>query len=228
MSEWVELTAQDGHTLSAYVARPAGEAKGAIVVVQEIFGVNPSIQRVADTYASEGFVAIAPAIFDRFGKNIQLGYGPEDLKKAFEYYPQLDREKVLLDIAAAFEFVKGSGKGTAVLGFCFGGLMAWLSSTRGPAVGVTPACTVSYYPGGVGSVAAEQTSCPTMLHFGGADDHIGPEQSAAVAQHHPDAAIYVYEGVGHAFANADRPSYDAEAAKLADERSLAFLNQHLG
>lgn len=226
MSEWVELTAVDGHKLSAYVARPEGEAKGAVIVVQEIFGVNPSIRAVADAYAKQGYVGIAPALFDRFEKNVQLGYGPEDMKKAFELYPKLDKDASVKDVAAAFEYVKGTGKGAAVLGFCYGGLIAWLSSTRGPALGMTPVCTVSYYPGGVGSVATEATSCPTLLHFGADDDHIGKDQSDAVRSAHPDAEIYLYEGVGHAFANPDRPSYVASAAKLADERSLAFLNQN--
>lgn len=229
MSEWVELTALDGHELSAYVAKPEGEAKGAVVVVQEIFGVNSSIQRVADHYAKHGYVGIAPALFDRFGKNIQLGYGPEDLKEAFQnYYPKLDKDNALKDIAAAFSYVKDMGKGAAVLGFCYGGLMAWLSNTRGPSLGMTPVCTVSYYAGGVGSVAAEATSCPALLHFGADDDHIGKDQSDAVRASHPDAEIYLYDGAGHAFANPDRPSYVAAAADLADERSLEFLKRYLG
>ncbi|SEF70960.1 carboxymethylenebutenolidase [Bryocella elongata] len=226
MSGWVELTAADGHKLSAYVAKPEGEAKGAVIVVQEIFGVNPSIQGVADHYARHGYVGIAPALFDRFGKNIQLGYGPEDMKKAFELYPQLDKDAALNDIVAAFEYVKDTGKGAAVLGFCYGGLMAWLSNTGGPALGMTPVCTVSYYGGGVGGFASEATSCPALLHFGADDDHIGKDQSDAVAAAHPDAEIFRYEGAGHAFANPDRPSYVASAAKLADERSLEFLEQN--
>jgi len=227
MSEWVELTAADGHKLSAYVARPEGEAKGAVIVVQEIFGVNPSIQSVADYYATQGYVGIAPALFDRFGKNIQLGYGSEDLKEAFQnYYPKLDKDAALKDIVAAFEYVKGTGKGAAVLGFCYGGLMAWLSNTRGPSAGMTPVCTVSYYGGGVGSFATEAISCPALLHFGADDDHIGKDQSDGVRDAHPDAEIYLYEGAGHAFANPDRPSYVADAAKRADERSLEFLNRN--
>jgi carboxymethylenebutenolidase len=175
-------------------------------------------------------LAVAPAIFDRFEPGLELGYGPEDLKKAFSIYPKLNPDVTLLDVAAAYAFAaKASGKGTGVLGFCYGGLVTWLAATRGETFRMQPGCCVGYYPGGVGKVAAEQPSCPVMLHFGGADDHIGSDQIEAVRSTHPDSEveIFVYDGVGHAFANPDRPSYSAAAAKLADERSLAFLKANL-
>jgi carboxymethylenebutenolidase len=227
MSEWVTLTASDGNVLQAYVARPASEPIGALVVIQEIFGVNPSIQSVADSYAKDGFVAIAPAIFDRIEKGVILGYGPEDMKKAYALYPQLDVDKALLDIGAAYEYAQGTGKGVGVLGFCYGGLMSWLSATRGEDVKMQPACCVGYYAGGIGKFAAEEPSCPVLLHFGAADDHIGQDQVEAVRTAHPEVEIYLYEGAGHAFANEARPSYVAEAAKLARERSLAFLKANI-
>jgi carboxymethylenebutenolidase len=228
MGDWVKLKADDGHELSAYVATPEKEPVGALVVVQEIFGVNKSIQHVADEYASHGFLSIAPALFDRFEPNVQLGYGPEDLKRAFEYfYPKLDPNVSLLDVAAAFHYVKQAGKGTGVLGFCYGGLTTWVSAVRGENLRMQPDACVCYYPGGVGKFAKEEPASPVMIHFGGADDHIGEDQREAVRNAHPDVEIYVYEGVGHAFANPDRPSYNEPAAKLADERSLAFLQKHL-
>jgi carboxymethylenebutenolidase len=201
---------------------------GAVVVIQEIFGVNKSIRGVADRYAQEGLLAIAPALFDRFEPNVELGYGEADMKKAFQhFYPKLDPNVSLLDIAAAFHHVKQAGKPTGVLGFCYGGLTTWLSAVRGENVRMQPDCCVGYYPGGIGKFAAEEPVCPVMLHFGGADDHIGKDQVDAVRTAHPDVEIYVYEGVGHAFANPDRPSYNAAAAKLADERSLKFLKANL-
>jgi carboxymethylenebutenolidase len=227
MGDWVKVKADDGFELGAYVATPANEPLGALVVVQEIFGVNKSIRAVADHYASEGFVAIAPALFDRFERNLELGYGEADMKKAFALYPKLDPNVSLLDIAAAFHHVKAAGKPTGVLGFCYGGLMSWVSAVRGENVKMQPDCCVCYYPGGIGKFAAEEPVCPVMLHFGAADDHIGKDQVDAVRTAHPEVEIFLYEGVGHAFANPDRPSYNAAATKLADARSLEFLKKNL-
>lgn len=227
MGDWVKVTADDGHELGAYVATPAEEPIGAVVVIQEIFGVNPSIRGVADGYAKEGFLAIAPALFDRFERDLELGYGEADMKKAFELYPKLDPMISLKDIAAAFHHVKQAGKATGVLGFCYGGLTTWLSAVRGETLKMKPDCCVGYYPGGIGKFAAEEPVCPVMLHFGANDDHIGKDQIDAVRTAHPEVEIYLYEGVGHAFANPDRPSYNAVAAKLADKRSLEFLKKNL-
>ena len=228
MGDWVKLKADDGQELGAYVATPAQDPIGALVIVQEIFGVNPSIRKVADDYAAEGFVAIAPALFDRFEKNVELGYGPEDMQRAFQhFYPKLDPNVSLLDVAAAFHHVKQAGKPTGVLGFCYGGLMSWISAVRGENLKMQPDCCVCYYPGGVGKFAGEEPVCPVLMHFGAADEHIGKDQVDAVREAHPDVEIYLYEGAGHAFANPDRPSYIEAAAKLADERSLAFLKKNL-
>ena len=228
MSEWVKLQAPDGHELEGYVARPQGEPIGAVVVIQEIFGVNPSIQGVADAYAKEGFLAVAPAIFDRFERGLQLGYSPEDMKKAFGLYAELKPDTQLLDVAAAFEYAKSStGKGIGIVGFCYGGLLSWLSATRGEDLKMQPACAVGYYAGGIGKVAAEEPSCPVMLHFGADDDHIGADQIGAVRNAHPEVEIYLYEGAGHAFANPARSSYVAEPAKLADARSLEFMKKNI-
>ncbi|HTV09654.1 MAG TPA: dienelactone hydrolase family protein [Candidatus Aquilonibacter sp.] len=231
MSEWVKVTASDGFVLSAYVARPQDDPKGAIVVIQEIFGVNKSIQAVADSYASDGFLAIAPAIMDRIEPGLNLGYGEADLKKAFSLYPKLNPDDSLKDVAAAFKYAREIIDSVGVLGFCYGGLVSWVAAVRGNNEAIEPACTVCYYPGGIGKFAAEEPSCPVMIHFGGADDHIGNDQVDAVrnahGKHPGEVEIFVYEGAPHAFANPDRPSYKAEAAKLARERSLKFLNTHI-
>ena len=227
MSEWVELKAADGHELSAYVAKPKGEPLGAIIVIQEIFGVNASIRSVADEYACHDFVAIAPALFDRFGKSIELGYTGDDMKKAFELYGKLNPDTQLLDVAAAYEHIAGTGKGTGVIGFCYGGLLTWLSATRAKALKMNLKAAVGFYAGGIGKVAAEQPSCPMQLHFGADDDHIGKDQIDAVRTAHPDVEIFLYEGAGHAFANEARASYVPAASKLAHERALEFLKSHI-
>ena len=228
MGSWLELKAQDGQELSAYVTRPSGATKGAVVVVPEIFGVNPHVRSVADGYAFEGYVAIAPALFDRIERGVELRYGAEDMQKALALCSKLDPQTAILDVAAAFERVQGEGAGAGVVGFCYGGFMAWLSATRGRATGFQPKCAVGYYAGGIGKVAEEQPACPVMLHFGSADSHIGPDQIDAVRKTHPDVRVFVYEGAGHAFnRDVDPKSYDRPAANLARQRTLAFLRENI-
>jgi carboxymethylenebutenolidase len=228
MSEWVNVTAVDGHELAAYVARPAGEAVGAVVIGMEIFGVNAAMRDVADSYARDGFVAIAPQLFDRVERGVELGYGEEDMKRAFALYGMVPVEDSVKDVAAAYDFVKQeTGKAVGVVGFCRGGLLAWLAATRGEDLKMQPACTVGYYAGGIGKFAAEEPSCPVMLHFGGADDHIGADQREAVAKAHPEVEIFVYEGAGHAFANSYRASWKEDDAKVARERTLDFLRKNI-
>ena len=227
MRNWIQVDAADGHELSAYVAQPEGQPIGALIVVQEIFGVNPSIRSVADAYARDGFLAIAPALFDRFERGLELAYEGDDLKRAFDLYGQLKPETQLLDIVAAYDHVKGTGKGTSVMGFCYGGLLAWLSATRAKSLNMNLSCAIGYYAGGIGKVAAEQPSCPVQLHFGASDDHIGKDQVDAVRGAHPEVEIFLYEGAGHAFANEARASYVPAATTLARQRSLEFLKAHL-
>ncbi len=228
MSDWIKLKAEDGHELKAYVARPKGEPIGALVLVQEIYGVNKHVRGVADGYAKDGFVVFAPAIFDRFERDLELMYGSEDMKRAFELYPKLRPDVTLLDVAAAYGAAKEVGKGIGVIGYCYGGLISWLSATRGENYKMRPSCCVGYYAGGIGSVAKEDPSCPVMLHFGADDSHIGKDQIDPVRSAHPEVEIFVYEGAGHAFnRDADPKSYNPAAAKLARERSLAFLKTHI-
>jgi carboxymethylenebutenolidase len=183
---------------------------------------------VADGYAAEGYVAIAPALFDRIEKGVELGYDGSDMQRAFGLYGKLNPELALLDVAAAFKFVEAEDhKGIAVVGFCYGGLMSWLSATRGETVKMKPSCTVGYYAGGIGNVAKEEPSCPVLLHFGADDSHIGTDQIEAVRTAHPEVTIYVYEGADHGFNCDQRGSYNPEAAKLAKARTLEFLRTHI-
>ena len=228
MGEQVKLTASDGKELSAYVANPAGTPIGAVVVVQEIFGVNAQIRAFADRLAEAGYVAIAPATFDRYEPGLELKDTGDDLKKAFEMYGKLSPETAILDVAAAYKFVEAHGaKSIAVVGFCYGGLMSWLSATRGAGVGMKPACTVGYYAGGIGNVANETPACPVMLHFGENDSHIGKDQIDAVRTAHPEVKIFTYPDSDHAFAGTERTAYNPEQAEIAWERTIEFLGANL-
>ncbi len=229
MGEWKALRAADGHELTSYVVRPKGAVKGGLVVVQEIFGVNRHIRSVADSSAAEGYVAIAPALFDRVERGVELNYGDQDMQKAFALYPRLDPQTALQDVAAAFKVVAEEGSGAAVLGFCYGGLLAWLSATRGPGFGMAPRCTVGYYAGGIRNVAQEVPSCPVMLHFGAEDNHIGQDQVQAVRAAHPEMKVFLYEGAGHAFnRDIDPAAFRPAAAALARQQTLEFLSENLG
>jgi carboxymethylenebutenolidase len=222
MGESIRLTAADGHEQGAYVARPAGEPIAGLVVVQEIFGVNAHIRAVADEYANDGFLAVAPALFDRIERDVDLGYEGADVQKAMSFIPRLDIDKAVADVAAALEFAKRTtGKKAGVIGYCFGGTIAWLSATR-----LRPDAAVGYYGGRIGNYAAENPSCPVMLHFGKQDAHIPANQVEKVHSAQPEVEIYWYDA-GHAFNATPRASYNAEAAKLARARSLEFLRKNL-
>ena len=221
MSEFIRLTAADGHELDAYVAEPAGTPIAGLVVVQEIFGVNDHIRRVADGYAADGFYVVAPSIFDRIEPNVELGYEGEDRNKAIQLMQKLDREKIQLDVAAAVEQAKSVAGNVGVIGYCLGGTQAWLSASRLPIQ-----AAVGYYGGGIGQVAAIPIHAPVILHFGLKDAHIGADQRDAVHAAHPAVPIYTYDA-DHGFNCDARASYDAPSAALARERSLAFLKEKL-
>jgi carboxymethylenebutenolidase len=221
MSEHVTLKAADGHELSAYVARPDGEPRAALVVVQEIFGVNGHIRSVADGYAKDGFLAVAPALFDRIERGVELGYEGADMQKALTFVPKLDAEKSLADVAAAAAYAAGAtGKKVGVIGYCYGGTIAWLAATRLglPAVG--------YYGGQIARFAAEKLCAPVLLHFGKRDAHIPAEEVEKIHAAHPEVEIYWYDA-GHGFNCDARGSYNKEEAKVARERSLSFLKKQL-
>ncbi|MGP8252769.1 MAG: dienelactone hydrolase family protein [Terracidiphilus sp.] len=220
MGEWVKLRAADGQELSAWVARPEGEPVAGLVVVQEIFGVNVHIRSVADGWAKDGFLAVAPAVFDRIEPGVELAYEGADMQRAMSFIPKLDVEKALLDAKAAMEYAaNATGKKVGVIGYCFGGTIAWLASTR-----LGAAAAVGYYGGRIANYAAEDPACPVMLHFGRQDAHIPAEEVAKVQSAHPDVEIYWYDA-GHGFNCDARSSYNAAAASEARERSLAFLKK---
>lgn len=222
MSEFVKLRATDGHELSAYVALPAGEPIAALVVIQEIFGVNAHIRSVADGYARAGFLCVAPALFDRIRPGIELGYEGEDMQTARSLIPKLNPNNAVVDVQAAIEYAaSASGRNVGVIGYCFGGTLAWLSATR-----LRPTAAVGYYGGQIGNYATETPTCPVMLHFGREDAHIPAAEVEKVHAAHTEVEIYWYDA-GHGFNCDPRASYNAAAAQEARERSLGFLKKHL-
>jgi carboxymethylenebutenolidase len=221
MSKTIRLTAADGHTLDAYVAEPKGKPRAAVIVVQEIFGVNSHIRSVADGYAAEGYLAIAPAMFDRAERNFDSGYTPDDIQRGRDTMQKIGWDKAMADVTAALDEAKPAGK-VGIVGYCWGGTVVWLAAARVPGL----AAAVSYYGGGVPNFIDEQPRCPVMFHFGEKDASIPLERAKAVAAAHPGAISHFYPA-GHGFNCDQRGSYDAIAARVARERTLEFFAKHL-
>ena len=227
MANFIDLTAPDGFVFPAYEVRPAGPAKGAVIVLQEIFGLNAHIRAVADGYAAEGYLAIAPATFHRVRQGVELGYQPGDmaagstLKAAVEALPA---PGVLADIQAAVNHASKAGK-VGVVGYCWGGLLTWRSACL--LTGVSAAAP--YYGGGMTmpAEAARTPVCPVLCHFGDKDHWITLDTVQAFRAAQPEVQVHIYHA-DHGFNCDHRGSYDAAAAALARERTLSFFAQHLG
>jgi carboxymethylenebutenolidase len=218
----VQGTAADGHSLGIYWADPGGAPRGAVVIAQEIFGVNSHIRAVCDDYAGQGYVAVAPALFDRVERDIQLGYQPDDITRGRAVRERVSLDDALADVEAAAQEVAAAGR-IGIVGYCWGGTVAWVGATRSR----TFAAAVGYYGGGVADLAGERPNCPVQLHFGEQDHAIPLEGVQRVRAAHPDLPIYLYPA-GHGFNCDQRASYHAESARLARERTRAFLRQHVG
>jgi carboxymethylenebutenolidase len=219
MGENTTLMARDGHEFGAWLAAPKGKARGAVIVIQEIFGVNSHIRAVTDGYADEGYVAIAPALFDRVRRGIELGYeGTMDEGRG--YVAQIPQEKITLDLTAALNVVKHTGRVGAV-GFCWGGKQAYLAACTLPV-----ACAVAYYGGSIASSLDRKPKHPVMFHFGEHDTHIPLSDVEKIRAAVPDGVFHVYDA-GHGFNCDQRASYHAESAKLARARTLEFLARHV-
>jgi carboxymethylenebutenolidase len=217
--ETVQLKAADGHVLDAALVRPTGKPRGGVVVIQEIFGVTRHIRDVAHRYADAGYLAIAPAMFDRVEKNVDVPYS--DIPTGFGYMQKMKPEQTLLDMKAAIDAVATAGK-VGMVGYCWGGTMTYLAGCHLPL-----AAGVSYYGGRLPALLDRTPKCPLMFHFGEKDAHIPMSDVEQVKKAYPLGLYYTYPA-DHGFNCNDRASYDAASAQLAFDRSIEFLHRHVG
>jgi carboxymethylenebutenolidase len=219
MGHRVQLTAADGHVFSAYQAAPAGKPRGGIVVIQEIFGVTRHIREVTEQYAAAGYLAVAPALFDRVEPDVDVPY--TDSQKGFGYVKALHNDKVMLDVQAAVDLVRPAGK-VGVVGYCWGGQIAFLAAAR-----VNIDAAVVYYGGGISQQLAHIPRIPVMFHFGEKDTHIPLSAVDEIRTAYPRGIYHLYPA-GHGFNCTDRASFDAQCAKIAFGRSVEFFRQNIG
>jgi carboxymethylenebutenolidase len=229
MAQFVNLTAADGFKLPAYVAEPVGKAKGAVVVLQEIFGVNWHIRAVADGYAAAGYLAVAPATFHRAQAGVDLGYTDADMGAGFGFKTAVEAMTapgVMQDVQAAIDYAGTAAEGSKVgiVGYCWGGLLTWRSACA--LSGLSAA--VCYYGGGMTTAeeSTRQPACPVLAHFGNQDHWIPLDTVDAFKLAHPEVQVHIYEA-NHGFNCDQRGSYSEAAAKLALERTQVFFAKHL-
>jgi carboxymethylenebutenolidase len=223
MGKMIELTAADGHKLAAYRCDPAGKPRGGLVVIQEIFGVNSHIKSVADAYAKDGYLVVAPAMFDRAQRGYDTGYSQPEIQAGVAIMQKLDWKQTLADVEAAIGEAKKAGK-VGIVGYCWGGTVSWVASARLGGL----ACSAPYYGGGMPGFIGEKPKVPVMCHFGELDQSPTLEQSKAIAKAHPEITAHFYPGAGHGFNCDQRASYNAAASKQARERTLEFFRKHIG
>ena len=219
MGRTIRLTAKDGHELDAYLAEPKGQAKGVVVVVQEIFGVTKHIERVADQFAAKGYKVVAPAMFDRLEKNLTLEYS--EIEKGRAYMQRLQWPSTLADVEAAVNEARSAGN-VAVVGYCWGGTVAHVAASE-----LDIDAAVSYYGGGVAKMLDKKPRCPIMYHFGDQVASIPLPDVVKIKKAAPKSLLHVYPGAGHGFNCDERASYSANDAKLAFERTIEFLSEQL-
>jgi len=216
------LIAADKHQLGAYRADPKGAPKGAIVVVQEIFGVNSHIREVCDRFAGEGYVAVAPALFDRQQPGFESGYSPDEIANARKFIASPDWAAMLRDVQAAITDVKSVGP-VGIIGFCMGGTVAFLAATRLDGL----SAAVCYYGGRIAAFADEKPRCPVQMHFGDQDQSIPMSDVETIKQKRPDCEIHIYPGAGHGFHCDERASFNEQSARTAWQRTTAFLQKNM-
>jgi carboxymethylenebutenolidase len=224
MGTTISLTSSDGFQLSAYSAEPEGAAHGGIVVVQEIFGVNSHIRSVADRYAAAGYLAIAPAIFDRERPGIELGYTDDDIAVGRDIARgKLDFQNVLADVAAAGAHAAQAGK-VGVVGYCFGGMVTAAAAIH---LDDTFDAAVSYYGGSTVALIDKTPQIPMMMHFGERDHAIPLDDVDKISAAWPKVTVHLYDAE-HGFNCDHRASFSAVPAAIAQARSYRFFDDQLG
>ena len=221
MGNTINLTAADGHTFSAYVAGPADATKG-IVVIQEIFGVNHHIRDMADRFAALGYAVVAPALFDRTDRGVELGYTQADVDAGRGLRMKLSDAQVMADVEAAAAHL--AGKKLGIVGYCFGGTVSWWGSTRIKSL----AAASCWYGGGIAGTKNESMNCPVQMHFGEKDASIPMTDVDAIRAAQPKAESHVYMGAQHGFGCDERGSFSAPDYALAQQRTVEFFAKHLG
>jgi carboxymethylenebutenolidase len=222
LNKVIEITAEDGHKLSAYLTQPKGQVIGALVMLQEFFGVNHHIREMADQYAADGYYTLAPAIFDRVERGVDLGYDEAGAQKGRKLRAALKLDQTMLDVQAALNFVAPAGR-VAALGYCWGGSLAYLAAARLNGL----ACAVGYYGAQIAAHADEHIHVPVLLHFAEHDEYIPLTDVETIRAAHPEIEIYLYPGTEHGFSCNDRRFYEPKSAAIARERSQAFLSSHI-
>jgi carboxymethylenebutenolidase len=225
MGRLITLAAADGHGFSAYEATPKERIRGGLVVVQEIFGVNAHIRRVADGYAADGYRVLAPAIFDRAERGVELGYDKADVDRGVALRREIDTAHMLADIAACVAGLAPDGK-VGIVGYCLGGSLAWLAAANVPGL----AAAVGYYGGLIAANLEAKPRCPVMLHFGEEDRGI-PLADVERIRAAADPAlveVFTYKGAGHAFNREGNAAFHSVSARIARDRTIAFLRGHVG
>jgi carboxymethylenebutenolidase len=221
VGDWIRLAASDKHQFDGYLAAPSGKTRGGIVVIQEIFGVNRHMRAVTDRFAAEGYAALAPALFDRVERNVDVGYDEAGIAKGRAVRQRLGYEEAMRDTATAVAHLQQFGK-VGIVGYCWGGNIAWLAACRLPV-----AAAVGYYGGDIANLLNETPKAPLMLHFGERDQHITAAMVARIRAAVPKVPVHVYPA-GHGFNCEERKDYDAASADLARERTLTLFTEQVG
>ena len=225
MGKNIEINAADGHAFGAYEARLKDRVRGGLVVVQEIFGVNAHVRRVADGFAADGYHVVAPALFDRAERGVELGYDKPDVERGRGLRQKIDLDHMLLDVAASGEAVRSAGK-VGIVGYCLGGSLAWLAACRSEAF----SAAVGYYGGMIAGHLSETPRIPVMLHFGEDDSGIpmSDVEKIRAGVDQKRVQVFAYAGAGHAFNRDGSSAWHKPSARVARERTLAFLREHVG